>query len=274
VVLRPENVQAVATDVDGTILRPDGRLSEATVQAAVALKTAGIPIIVASARVPPIQRIAVLHPLVRLAVCCNGSIGYEPRTGRELWRSNIPARSIALIVAALSKHAPQAGVGVRDGASWILDARFRSARGRWPSADYRVASTDELINAPASAMAVCDPRLPAPALQELLSDAGIGTEIATMSCAAADVLDIAPPNTDKGTGLSQAFDLLGIDAGRTIAFGDAANDLPMFALVGHGVAMGNAWPEARAAADAITESVEEDGFANHLLRLGLIPAVS
>ena len=55
-----------------------------------------------------------------------------------------------------------------------------------------------------------------------------------------------------------------------MAFGDAANDLPMFEVAGHAVAMANGTEEARAAADAIAGSVDDDGFAGYLDQLGLL----
>ena len=46
-----------------------------------------------------------------------------------------------------------------------------------------------------------------------------------------------------------------------MACGDGLNDMPMLQYAGLGVAMANAQPEAKAAADAITLSNDEDGVA-------------
>jgi hydroxymethylpyrimidine pyrophosphatase-like HAD family hydrolase len=45
----------------------------------------------------------------------------------------------------------------------------------------------------------------------------------------------------------------------------------MFGAVGFSVAMGNAVPQLRAAADYVTDDVEHDGIAKTLKHLGLIP---
>ena len=42
-------------------------------------------------------------------------------------------------------------------------------------------------------------------------------------------------------------------------FGDMPNDVPMLVWAGHGVAMGNAHPEAMAAADEVTAPNTDDG---------------
>ena len=44
----------------------------------------------------------------------------------------------------------------------------------------------------------------------------------------------------------------------------------MLAFAGIGVAMGNAWPDARAAADYITTDVDKDGIWNALEHFGLL----
>ena len=52
--------------------------------------------------------------------------------------------------------------------------------------------------------------------------------------------------------------------------GDSPNDVPMFERSGFAIAMGNASPEVRRAADLATASNEEDGFAaavEHIISL-------
>jgi len=51
-----------------------------------------------------------------------------------------------------------------------------------------------------------------------------------------------------------------------VAFGDMPNDVPMLQWAGLGVAMGNAHPEAAAAADEVTASNTDDGVARVLER--------
>ena len=60
---------------------------------------------------------------------------------------------------------------------------------------------------------------------------------------------------------------LGIPLERAVAFGDERNDCSMLAAAGLGVAMGNAAPEAKAAARLVTGTNQEDGVARTLLRL-------
>ena len=54
----------------------------------------------------------------------------------------------------------------------------------------------------------------------------------------------------------------GIDPARTLAFGDADNDIDMLSFAGLGVAVGGMTGEVRAAADAVAPPVNEDGVAS------------
>ncbi len=55
-----------------------------------------------------------------------------------------------------------------------------------------------------------------------------------------------------------------------IAFGDAENDIAMLQLAGIGVAMGNGEPAAKAAADYVTDRIEEDGIWKALVKFAVI----
>jgi len=59
----------------------------------------------------------------------------------------------------------------------------------------------------------------------------------------------------------------GIDPARTIAFGDADNDIDMLSFAGLGVVVGGMTEEVRAAADAVAPPVNEDGVASFVSRL-------
>ncbi|MEA1869778.1 MAG: phosphoglycolate phosphatase, partial [Euryarchaeota archaeon] len=57
---------------------------------------------------------------------------------------------------------------------------------------------------------------------------------------------------DKGTGLFRIADLMGIDASDFAAIGDSENDMQLLAAAGFGVAVGNAHPSLKGAADLVT----------------------
>ena len=83
-------------------------------------------------------------------------------------------------------------------------------------------------------------------------------------------LDVIPAEGGKALGIQKLLAHYGIDKTETMAFGDGENDLDMFEAVGFSVAMGNAVPQLRAAADLVTTDVDDDGIFKALKHLGLI----
>ncbi|PFP15648.1 hydrolase Cof [Bacillus sp. AFS073361] len=83
-------------------------------------------------------------------------------------------------------------------------------------------------------------------------------------------IDILPKGCSKAIGIGKMLDVIGISNENCYAFGDGLNDLEMLTSVGIGIAMGNAVPEAKAAADLITTSCYEDGIFNGLKELGIL----
>jgi len=86
-------------------------------------------------------------------------------------------------------------------------------------------------------------------------------------------VDILPKGCSKAIGISKMLEHGSFELADSYAFGDNNNDLEMLTLVGTGVAMGNALPETKAAADMITTSCNDDGIYHGLVKLGLIAPV-
>ena len=81
--------------------------------------------------------------------------------------------------------------------------------------------------------------------------------------------DLGPKGITKKHAIEVLLEHLGADQADTISFGDAKIDLSMFELCAFNVAMGNGGPEIKAAADYITDDVDEDGLYNAFKYLGL-----
>jgi hypothetical protein len=75
------------------------------------------------------------------------------------------------------------------------------------------------------------------------------------------VVEIIKYGVNKSVGLQKIASYYNIPQERIIAFGDEDNDLEMLQYAGLGVAMGNAIPEVKAAANYVTKTNEEDGVA-------------
>lgn len=75
-------------------------------------------------------------------------------------------------------------------------------------------------------------------------------------------IEVVPNGIDKAASIDALLKSCGIKTEECIACGDGFNDISMIKYAGLGVAMSNACDEAKAAADFITLSNDEDGVAN------------
>lgn len=74
---------------------------------------------------------------------------------------------------------------------------------------------------------------------------------------------------DKGTALDTVCRHYGAERADCIAFGDSMNDAEIIVAAGEGIAMANGEARLKALADRECESVEADGVAKEMKRLGL-----
>ncbi len=74
-------------------------------------------------------------------------------------------------------------------------------------------------------------------------------------------IEINIRGADKGRALKKLAGHCGIAPSQIMAFGDGLNDITMLKTAGIGIAMENAHPLVKEAADCITESCDRDGVA-------------
>ena len=74
----------------------------------------------------------------------------------------------------------------------------------------------------------------------------------------------------KAIGMERLLKELGIPKEETFAIGDSGNDLPMFAMAGTTICMGNGMEILKEKADYVTDPLLEDGIYNALKHFGLI----
>lgn len=259
---------AVVTDLDGTIVRADETISEATISACRALRARGIPVIAATARSPAgVRALRTLVPHVTLAVCCGGSIGYAPEPAAVLWRDTLQSDSVRALLSFVRAELPEAGVAVYDGESWRMTEAYVAICTSLHNGPSAVVPVEAFDGVSACAMTLCHPVLRPAELIPLLTKRGLALNL---SYAGPELVEIAPAGIDKASGVARALREVGVPAERAVAFGDMPIDIPMFTVVGSSVAMADAPEAVLAAATTVTATVEEDGFAQALTRLGLI----
>lgn len=75
-----------------------------------------------------------------------------------------------------------------------------------------------------------------------------------------DRIDLVPAGVDKAVGLRLLVEHLGLSAQRMLSVGDGENDLPVFAMADHAVAVANAAAAVRDAADTVAPHAASAGF--------------
>jgi Cof subfamily protein (haloacid dehalogenase superfamily) len=104
-----------------------------------------------------------------------------------------------------------------------------------------------------------DPMLLAP-LESILRTY-LGRDI-TLFTSKPYMLEILPPETNKGTALARVAETLGIHKDEVLAIGDSMNDEAMLRWAGLGVAMVNGDERIKSLADLVTDrSNDDDGVA-------------
>ncbi|GAA1038185.1 HAD family hydrolase [Streptomyces murinus] len=250
----------VATDLDGTLLRSDGSVSQRTRDALTAAAAAGAAHIVVTGRAVPWTR-HVLDDLGYdgLAVCGQGAQVYDAGAHRLLTSVTLDRQLAGVALAKIEAEVgPLHLAASRDGLDGeVLVGPGYAVAGPLPAVPFTDAS--DLWAAPLNKIYIQHPTLGDDELAEAARQAAGG--FVSVAMAGAGIVELLPLGLSKATGLSLAARRLGLKAADSIAFGDMPNDIPMFGWASRGVAMANAHEELKAVADEVTSSNEEDGIA-------------
>jgi len=251
----------VISDVDGTLVTPDKRLTDASVRAARSLRERGIAFTIVSSR-PPMGLRMLVEPLVLslpIGAFSGGMITGPDLAPLEQHRVGAPAARQSLDL--LAAFAVDAWVYTTD--QWLV---------RDPCGDY-VERERLTIQAEPRAVGDFDPYL-AQACKvvgssrnfarlaecELAMREALGGR-ASVARSQSYYLDITPPGLDKGTFVEALSRRLDLPCGAIAVLGDGENDIPMFRKAGLAIAMDNAGPEVKGKANHVTASNAADGFA-------------
>lgn len=255
----------VVSDMDGTLLGADGRVSPRNAAALVRAAEAGARVVIATGR--PVYN---LWPVIDagftgLALCMNGAVVYDIAAGE--------VRSATL----LQPPVMQSFVGDMGALGWTfalaVERAVDTARDfwaedhythPWDDVDFQWASRTDLMAGPAVKMYVRYGDRSGDALASVRVVAA--GRVAVTDSSGDGLIEIAAAGVTKGAVLAKLAADWGIDAADVVAFGDMPNDLEMLAWAGRSVAMANAHPDVLAVASEVGGHHAEDGVAHVLER--------
>ncbi len=264
---------AVASDLDGTLLRSDGTVSERTRDAVVAVEDAGGRFVIATGR-PPRWLAPVVHALGDrgLVVCANGASVYDPASGELVERHDLAPEVVRELFDDLEPRLPGAVFSVEQGFDFTIDEAIERSEFRARLAALRndpgltVAPLRSRLDLPTTKLIVRIPRAEAAGatarVQAIVGDRAIVTHSIDQS-----FLELSAPGVHKAATVERLLGRDGVAPSEVVAFGDMPNDLELLRWAGHGVAVGNADPALLAAADEVTAANDDDGVALVLERL-------
>lgn len=231
----------------------------------------GIEVIPVTARAPwATLEIASVAGMGPICICGNGAVIYDLEAGGVLEHVPLGGPVAAGLVQAVRETLPgvlfasenvtsmvaeRGLIGAEAAAAWGLDLCSLVSdvvRHLGPDASVtkllchlpgRPAGTDEMV------------------LKQVAEACG---SMAEVTSAGAGWITIGAPGVTKGVALAKVCSQMGLAAEEVVGVGDALNDLPMLAWVGHPVAVANACPPVLALAHRVVASNAADGVAELL----------
>lgn len=260
----------IALDIDGTVLREDGSISDEVIAQVQRVRDLGHEVMIATGRsvsmaLPILERFSLVPQYV---VCSNGAITLKRDTDAPSGYSRIAVDSFdpTEVLSTIRGSLSNASYAVED------ENGFYRYAGTFPDATLGASSEqvefDELGRHEATRVVVISPEHD---IEEFLTIVEkMGLHKVTYNVGWTAWLDIAPDGVNKATALERVREWLDIPRSRVIAVGDGRNDIDMLRWAsdgGRGVAMGQAPDEVKAVANEETLSDLDDGVAVLFARL-------
>jgi Cof subfamily protein (haloacid dehalogenase superfamily) len=262
----------IASDVDGTLLDQHEMITPRTRAAVRAAVDSGVQFVLATGRPPRwIAPVVDALGLTPMAVCANGAVIYDSATDRILSARTLSPEVLAELAEVATRVIPGAGLAVERVGRSAHDAatpQFVSSPGyehAWLNPDNTEVSVEDLLSAPAVKLLIRKAGARSGDMAAVLAE-HVGLQGDLTFSTNNGLIEVVPLGVSKATGVEEVARPMGIVAADVVAFGDMPNDVPMLRWAGLGVAMGNAHPDAVAAADEVTAPNTDDGLARVLER--------
>ncbi len=254
----------IALDVDGTVMREDGVISDDVHAQITRMAELGHEVMIATGRsvamtLPVVDRLGITPEYI---VCSNGAItlkrdpeaplGYR----RDLVETFDPTEVLQTVRANLTTA--NYAVEDEDGLSRYTGSFPDGALG----AGSEKVEFDQLLGQRATRVVVISPEHAIEDFLDVVEEMGLHKVSYNVGWTA--WLDIAPDGVNKSTALERVRELIDIPRDRVIAVGDGRNDIDMLEWAsqsGRGVVMGQAPDEVRAAGNEMTATDIDDGVA-------------
>lgn len=266
--------QAIAFDLDGTLLNPRATILESSKQAIKKAREKGIKVFFVTGRHhtavrPYYAEIGLDTPVV----CCNGTYLYDFQHDKVLSGKPLTAEQASHLINDAKSQGIHTAVYFRDAMTYEqLNPHFAKLQ-QWVASCpesvrpnvYQLESFQQEIDKGATVwkVLISDPNLEK--MQNFVKKLPLDQFSPEWSWV--DRVDITSVGNSKGAMLAELLKMEGLEPQNVIAFGDNFNDISMLELVGLGIAMGDSEEEVKQRADKTIGSNSEDSIAKTLTEL-------
>ncbi|HJU16264.1 MAG TPA: Cof-type HAD-IIB family hydrolase [Stellaceae bacterium] len=262
-----KKISLVISDVDGTLVTTDKALLPGTVRAVRRLHEHGIGFSICSSR-PPFGMRMMIDPLqLKLPFGGYNSGAIVTTDFTVLEQKVIPPETAKQAVEVFHAHGVDCWVFV--GNEWVITNR----QGDHVDHEIHTIHTpptvvsdfrDEHFRAVGKIVGASNDHDRVARVEHIMREALDGRANAMRS--QPYYCDVIAPGINKGRIVEVLSERLGVPREEIAVLGDMENDLEMFAKAGFSIAMGNASPEVKRAADVVTLSNEEEGWEQAIER--------
>jgi Cof subfamily protein (haloacid dehalogenase superfamily) len=258
-------IKLIALDMDGTLLNDEKKITPRTYQAIQQAKQEGVKVVLASGR--PLEGLRPYLEQLELTsdqdfvISYNGSLVQRVGSGEIIHKTTLNGSD----GTQLAKVAEQLGVFIH--AFSAEHGLITQQHNPWTDIESSINGMDvsevnfaslQANDALTKIMFVAEESILDKAIANLPAEL---REQYTVVRSAPFFLEFLHRDSNKGVGVEQLANILGLNASQVMCAGDADNDRHMLQYAGLAVAMANADPEIKAMANYIAPSNKEDGVA-------------
>ena len=265
------DIKLIALDLDGTLLNSKKELTPTSRAALERAAEAGIEIVPTTGRFYGGMPEAIKKlGFIRYVITMNGAEVMDLKTGLVIYKAELPWQQAVDIMTMLDSM-PVIYDCYMDSTGWMTESQKALVDETVDSPHYRKMIHELRQNVPELKAFLGQRKQDVQKMQFFTRDEALRQDMLlnldkmfenlSVSSSVDQNVEINNIHANKGEALQALAAHLGLPISATMSFGDGLNDLSMLSAAGLGVAMENACDEAKAAADALTDSCDADGVA-------------
>ena len=269
-------IKLIAIDLDGTLLNSKKEISVRNKETLAQAKAAGVKIVICTGR--PLAAIGIYLDTLNLrdngdySITFNGGLVQKNDTGKIIEKATMPLENVQdLYELAKSLNVPldilSDGLVLQLPTTQDHESLYSQLNKLLTYESYELAqlTADRIYN---KAVIAVDQTYLDEQIKKIPSAFYDRYEIIKTR---SNLLEFMPKGITKAYGISLLARDLGIKQDEIMTIGDEENDLPMIEYAGLGVAMANAIPLVKEAADVVTDTNDQDGVAKAVEKYILTP---